>query len=67
MDEVLVIVGSGVVADAGLLAQLAEREFGRLGVRGRSCTRETRPTCAPWQAGTARSSCSPGRRRRPAN
>lgn len=34
MSEVLVIVGPGVVADAGLLGEIAEREFAALGVRG---------------------------------
>ncbi|MFC4117546.1 alpha/beta hydrolase [Nonomuraea zeae] len=35
MSEVLVVVGPGVVADAGLLAEIAEREFAALGVLGR--------------------------------
>ncbi|TYB63822.1 alpha/beta hydrolase fold domain-containing protein [Nonomuraea sp. PA05] len=35
MCDVLVIVGSGVMADAGLLGELARREFAALGVRGR--------------------------------
>ncbi|MFD0472646.1 alpha/beta hydrolase [Nonomuraea thailandensis] len=35
MCDVLVIVGPGVVADAGLLGEIARREFAVLGVRGR--------------------------------
>ncbi|UBU10109.1 alpha/beta hydrolase family protein [Nonomuraea gerenzanensis] len=35
MCDVLVIVGPQVVADAGLLGELARREFAMLGVRGR--------------------------------
>ncbi|MEV1177613.1 alpha/beta hydrolase fold domain-containing protein, partial [Nonomuraea sp. NPDC049784] len=34
MSEVLVVVGPGVVADAGLLAEIATREFTALGVSG---------------------------------
>ncbi|MEO3870130.1 alpha/beta hydrolase [Nonomuraea sp. B12E4] len=34
MSEVLVVAGPGVVADPGLLAEVAEREFAALGVRG---------------------------------
>lgn len=34
MSDVLVVVGPGVVADSGLLAEIAGREFAELGVRG---------------------------------
>ncbi|MEW9555907.1 alpha/beta hydrolase [Nonomuraea sp. NPDC050783] len=34
MDEVLVVVGPGVVADAALVGEVAEREFAALGVAG---------------------------------
>ncbi|MCK2216822.1 alpha/beta hydrolase fold domain-containing protein [Actinomadura sp. ATCC 31491] len=34
MDEVLVVVGPGVVADAALIGEVAEREFAALGVAG---------------------------------
>ncbi|MEV5888893.1 alpha/beta hydrolase [Nonomuraea fuscirosea] len=33
-DEIVVAVGPGLVADAGLLAEIADREFTRLGVSG---------------------------------
>ncbi|PRX58057.1 acetyl esterase/lipase [Nonomuraea fuscirosea] len=33
-DEIVVAVGPGLVADAGLLAEIADREFTRLGVNG---------------------------------
>ncbi|GAA1667573.1 alpha/beta hydrolase fold domain-containing protein [Nonomuraea maheshkhaliensis] len=33
-DEIVVAVGPGLVADAGLLSEIADREFTRLGVRG---------------------------------
>ncbi|MFI7703646.1 alpha/beta hydrolase [Nonomuraea sp. NPDC049480] len=34
MDEVLIVVGPDVVADAGLIEEIAGREFAALGVRG---------------------------------
>ncbi|HEX4817286.1 MAG TPA: alpha/beta hydrolase fold domain-containing protein [Nonomuraea sp.] len=34
MDEVLVVAGPAVVADGGLIKEIAEREFAALGVRG---------------------------------
>ncbi|MGW0805859.1 alpha/beta hydrolase [Nonomuraea sp. NPDC002799] len=34
MSDVVVVAGPGVVADAGLLGEVAEREFAALGVRG---------------------------------
>ncbi|MFC7099339.1 hypothetical protein ACFQQB_01875 [Nonomuraea rubra] len=36
MCDVLVIVGPGVAVDAGLLGEIARREFAVLGVRGGS-------------------------------